>query len=263
MAADRLKDRTAIITGAAAGIGRAIARRFADEGARLLLVDRAAERLAAVERELRDAGRGVAVLAIDISEAGAPNAIVETCLQRWGGLEILVNNAGVGGSRPVAELPEADWRQTIEIDLTAQFLMSKAALPQITLGRNGRIINMASVFGLMGFPTSSSYAAAKAGLIALTRSMAVDYAPRGITVNAIAPGLIVTEMSQRNLDTKPWFRRLMAEATPVPRMGTPDDIAAAAAFLASDDASFINGHTLVVDGGWSIARYQAGLIGES
>ena len=162
----------------------------------------------------------------------------------------------------MAELPEEDWRTTIEVDLTAQFRLAKAALPHLVQSRAGRLINMASVFGLVGFPTSSSYAVAKAGLMALTRSIAIDYAPRGITANAIAPGLIITAMSQRNLDTKPWFKRLMAEATPVPRMGAAEDIAAAAAFLASDDASFVNGHTLVVDGGWSIARYQAGLIGE-
>jgi NAD(P)-dependent dehydrogenase (short-subunit alcohol dehydrogenase family) len=260
MPSERLTDRTAIVTGAAAGIGRAIAHRFAREGASLLMVDRAADRLAAVERELRDMGRPAIGLIIDIAAPEAPETIVGECMQHWGRIDILVNNAGVGGSRPVAELAEGDWRATIEIDLTAQFRLAKAALPHVTQSPHGRIINMASVFGLVGFPTSSSYAVAKAGLIALTRSMAVDYAPRGITVNAIAPGLIITEMSQRNLDTKPWFRRLMAEATPAPHMGAPDDIAGAALFLASDDASFVNGHTLVVDGGWSTARYQAGLI---
>jgi len=197
MTPERLKDRIAILTGAAAGIGRAIAMRFAREGARLLLVDRAAERLSAVEHELRDGGHAVASLALDIVEPTAPDLIVKQCQQRFGRIDILVNNAGIGGSRPVAELPEEDWRTTIEVDLTAQFRMAKAALPHLVQSRAGRIINMASVFGLMGFPTSSSYAVAKAGLMALTRSIAVDYAPRGITANAIAPGLIITEMSQR------------------------------------------------------------------
>jgi 3-oxoacyl-[acyl-carrier protein] reductase len=145
----------------------------------------------------------------------------------------------------------------IDTNLTAVFRLSKRALPALNRDGTGRIINIASVFGLVGFRGSSSYAAAKAGVIALTRSMAVDYAGDRITVNAIAPGLILTEMSQRNLDTKPWFRQVMYDATPIRRMGHPDDIAGAALFLASDDAGFVTGHVLTVDGGWSVARYQA------
>jgi 3-oxoacyl-[acyl-carrier protein] reductase len=249
----RIEGRVAIVTGAANGIGLAIARRFAKEGARLLLVDRAGDKLAEVERELAD----VAALALDLTEKDAPGRVVGACLERFGRLDILVNNAGIGGSKPVADLDEEDWRRMIDVNLTAVFRLSKAALPRISRDGKGRIVNMSSVFGLMGFRGSSNYAAAKAGIVALTRSMAVDYARDGITVNAIAPGFILTEMSKRNLDTKPWFRQVMVDATPIPRMGAPDDIAGAALFLASDDASFVTGQTLAVDGGWSIARYQA------
>jgi meso-butanediol dehydrogenase/(S,S)-butanediol dehydrogenase/diacetyl reductase len=257
MSAGRIAGRVAIVSGAAAGIGLAIARRFAAEGARLLIVDRAAEALAEAERGIGGTGAELAALALDLTEADGPDRVVEACLDRFGRLDVLVNNAGIGGSLPVGELPEEDWRRMIETNLTAVFRMSKRALPALSREGQGRIVNMASVFGLMGFRGSSSYAAAKAGIIALTRSMAVDYAKDNITVNAIAPGLILTQMSKRNLDTKPWFRQVMYDATPIRRMGTPEDIAGAALFLASDDASFVTGHVLTVDGGWSIARYQA------
>ena len=256
MGQGRLHGRVAIVTGAAAGIGLAIARRFAQEGAGLFIVDRAGDGLAEAESALANEA-GVFGLAVDVTDADAPERIVGGCLEHFGKLDILVNNAGIGGSAPVADLPEEDWRRMIEVNLTSLFRMSKQALPKISRDGNGRIINISSVFGLVGFRGSSSYAAAKAGVVALTRSMAVDYAKDGITVNAIAPGFILTAMSKRNLDTKPWFRRVMVDATPVPRYGKPEDIAGAALFLASDDATFVTGQTLAVDGGWSIARYQA------
>lgn len=256
----RLTDRVAIVTGAAAGIGLAIARRFAVEGARLFIVDRAGDRLGFAEREIAGLQAEVVALSLDLTEQDAPDRIIDSCLERFGRLDILVNNAGIGGSRPVGELAEEDWRRMIDTNLTAVFRLSKRALSALSRDGASRIINISSVFGLVGFRGSSSYAAAKAGVIALTRSMAVDYAKDRITVNAIAPGLILTEMSQRNLDTKPWFRQVMYDATPLRRMGQPDDIAGAALFLASDDASFVTGHVLTVDGGWSAARYQADAV---
>jgi meso-butanediol dehydrogenase / (S,S)-butanediol dehydrogenase / diacetyl reductase len=256
----RLTDRVAVVTGAAAGIGLAIARRFAVEGARLFIVDRAGDRLRFAEREISESQADVAALSLDLTEQDAPNRVVDGCLKRFGRLDILVNNAGIGGSQPVGELAEEDWRRMIDTNLTAVFRLSKRALSALSRDGAGRIINISSVFGLVGFRGSSSYAAAKAGVIALTRSMAVDYAKDRITVNAIAPGLILTEMSQRNLDTKPWFRQVMYDATPLRRMGQPDDIAGAALFLASDDASFVTGHVLAVDGGWSVARYQGDAV---
>jgi len=253
-------DRVAVVTGAAAGIGLSIARRFAAEGARLFIVDRAGNRLQFAEREIAKSQAEVAALSLDLTEQDAPDSVVDGCLKRFGRLDILVNNAGIGGSRPVGELAEEDWRRMIDTNLTAVFRLSKRALSALSRDGAGRIINISSVFGLVGFRGSSSYAAAKAGVIALTRSMAVDYAKDRITVNAIAPGLILTEMSQRNLDTKPWFRQVMYDATPLRRMGQPEDIAGAALFLASDDASFVTGHVLAVDGGWSAARYQADAV---
>src|SRR6185369_11084682 len=157
-----------------AGIGLAITHRFAAEGARLLIVDRAGERLEAAVRELAETKAEIAALTLDLTEPDAPERVVALCLSRFGRLDILVNNAGIGGSRPVGELPEEDWRRMIDTNLTAVFRLSKRALPVLSRDGTGRIINIASVFGLVGFRGSSSYAAAKAGIIALTRSMAVD-----------------------------------------------------------------------------------------
>lgn len=253
----RLDGRTAIVTGAGDGIGLAIARRFLDEGARVLAVDRQAAGLEALR-----AGSGgthsLRVLVADVTEADAPQCMVDACAQSFGALDVLVNNAGIGGSQPVAELPDEAWNRMLETNLSAVFRLCRRALPALVASGRGRVINMSSVFGLVGFRGSSSYACAKAGLNALTRSIAVDYAANGVTANAIAPGLILTKMSQSNLDTKPWYRRVMYEATPVRRFGTPEDVASLTVFLASDEAGFVTGQVIAVDGGWSTARVQAG-----
>lgn len=252
----RLEGRVAIVTGAAAGIGRAVARRFAGEGAAVLAVDRNAvgleETVAAIAA---DAGRAVALVE-DVGSAGAAERIVAACLQAFGRLDVLVNNAGIGGSHEVLETSEEEWARMLHINLTSVFRLSKCVVAEVRRQGGGQIINMASVFGTTAFPGASSYSAAKAGVIALTRSMAVDYAPAGVTVNAIAPGLILTDMTRERLVTDARYRALMLEATPLGRPGTPEDVAGAAVFLASADAAFVTGHVLTVDGGWSIGRFQ-------
>ena len=250
-----LEGRAAVVTGAAGAIGKAICQHLLEAGAQVLAVDRAQEGLDELQAQSR-ADR-LSVLVIDLASERAAEEIVTTCLSAFGSIDILVNNAGVGCLIPVAELSDADWEKTLEIDLTANFRLARQALPELNKSGHGRVINMSSVFGSVGFPGSSVYAIAKAGLNALTRSIAVDYAAHGVTANAIAPGLILTPMSQRNLDTKPWYHRVMPQATPIRRLGTPDDVAALTVFLASDAAGFITGQTIAVDGGWSAARFQA------
>lgn len=252
----KLDKRVAIVTGAANGIGLAIARRLHAEGAKVLAVDRNEEALTAAFSAF-DAQGPLRTLAIDVSVAAAAERVLESCLTAFSALDILVNNAGVGGSQAAGVLPDEDWQRMIDINLSSAFRLVRSALPELTKSGHGRVINMSSVFASVGFRGATAYAASKAGLEALTRSLAIDYASNGMTANAIAPGLILTAMSQKNLDTKPWYRQVMFDATPIRRMGTPEDVAGLAAFLASDEAGFITGQVIAVDGGWSTARYQA------
>ncbi len=252
----RLAGRTAIVTGAAAGIGRAIARRFAAEGAAVLAVDRNAAGLERVVAAIAAEGGRTHRRVEDVSEPGAPDRIVAACLQAFGRIDVLVNNAGIGGSHEVLETSEEEWARILDVDLTSVFRLSRAALGAMRRQGSGRIINVASVFGTTAFPGAASYSAAKAGVIALTRSMAVDYAPAGVTVNAIAPGLILTDLTRDRLARDARYRALMLEATPLGRPGTPEDVAGAALFLASGDADFVTGHVLTVDGGWSVGKFR-------
>lgn len=250
-----LANRVAVVTGAAGGIGSGITRHLLAAGAQVLAVDRAEEGLQTLAAQHEN--ERLRTLFVDLTSDNAPGTVMDACREHFGPVEILVNNAGVGFSAPVAELSDADWSRTLDVDLTSSFRLSRESLPELCRSGHGRVINISSVFGLIGFRGSSVYAAAKAGINALTRSMAIDYAKDGVTANSIAPGLILTAMSQHNLDTKPWYHKVMPDATPIRRLGTPDDVAALAVFLASDAASFITGQTIAVDGGWSVARFQA------
>lgn len=245
----------AVVTGAARGIGAATAERLAWEGADVLAVDISdpmpSDRAATTgERP----GRLVA-LAADVADRAAPEAIVADCLAQFGRLDILVNNAGVGGSNPVDETQDADFDRMVSINLSSVFRISRAALAALPRP-GGRIVNVASVFGAVGFPGTSAYAVAKAGVAQLTRQMAADYAPLGILVNAVAPGIIRTPMTERRLAEDPWFREMMVDATPVRRVGTPEDVAGVISFLCSADAGFVAGQVIAVDGGWSTTRYK-------
>ena len=245
------------MTGAASGIGRAIALRFSAEGAALVLGD--------VRREPREGGRPTEELA---AEAGATALFVEADVSRWsdvdrlvgtavdrfGRLDVMVNNAGIAGgySKPLLETTEEDWDAIMAVNLRGVFLCCKRAVAQMLeqepIGEvRGRVVNIASQHGMVGPPGHVAYAASKGGVVNLTRQLAVDYGPRGVLVNAVAPGKILTgSPEQANPETLAYSQ----SRTPFFRLGRPEDVAAAALYLASDDAGYVSGANLLVDGGW-------------
>lgn len=262
----RFGGRTAVVTGAAGGIGRATALRLARDGATVLAVDINEEGLEETASLARAQETMLGTLLADVTLAGAAEDVISQAEAAFGPLRMLVNNAGIGGAHRAEETDDAEFARFLETNLAAVFRFSRAGVRRMRAaihapggGGSGAIVNIASIFGMAGFPGGVSYAAAKAGVIGLTRQMAADYGRAGIRVNAISPGLIETDMTRRRLETSPWFRGLMSEMTPIDRYGRPEDIAGAAAFLCSDDAGFISGQTLVVDGGWLATRYRAGL----
>lgn len=239
---DRFHGKRAVVTGAARGIGAAIAARLTAEGAEVIAAD---------IRPLEDPGVAARALELDVTDMGAAAAIADCA---GGTIDFLINNAGIGGAKTLEETTDQDWERFIATNLTAVFRLCRDLLPVIA-APGGRIVNISSTFGLVGFPGSLAYGVAKAGIAQLTRQCAVDLAPRGILVNAIAPGVIETDMTRERIENHAWYQASVIKTTPVERNGRPEDIAGAAAFLCSQDASFIAGVVLAVDGGWLAGRY--------
>ncbi len=249
MSASRAETRAgaAVVTGGTRGIGLAVAKRLASDGYDVLLTYRGdAETAAAARETLASSGRDIEVMAADVSTADGAGATIETAMQRFGRLDVLVNNAGITRDTLLMRMSDEDWDQVLSTNLKGAFLTSKAAVRPMLRQRSGRIVNMTSVVGQAGNAGQVNYAAAKAGLIGFTKSLAREVGSRGITVNAVAPGFIATRLTEVLPDD---VKATLLERTPLGRFGTPEDVAGAVAFLVGADASFITGHVLTVDGG--------------
>jgi 3-oxoacyl-[acyl-carrier protein] reductase len=241
-----LTGKTALVTGASGGIGGAIARALHGQGASVALSGTRAGPLEALAAEL---GERAYVTPCDLSDAAAVEALPKQAAEAMGGLDILVNNAGVTRDNLFMRMSDEEWEQVIAVNLTASFRLSRAVLRGMMRKRWGRIIGITSIVGVTGNPGQGNYAAAKAGMIGMSKSLSAEVASRGITVNCIAPGFITTAMTDNLSDDQ---KSKLLGAIPAGRMGTPEEIAAAAVYLASEEASYITGQTLHVNGGMAM-----------
>lgn len=243
--------QVAIVTGASSGIGLGCATKLAEAGMAVLGTGRDTQRLSELERAVGDPDR-VATLAVDLTADDAPRRIVDLAVQRWGHVDFLINNAGVGSPKPLHETDDETLDYFLDLMLRAPFRLARDVLPH--LGPGSAIINVTSTFAVVGGLRGGAYSAAKGGLTALTTHIACQYGASGIRCNAVAPGVTVTPMVEKRLQDER-FRKINTEMTPHQRLGRVDDIASTVAFLCSPGGSFINGQTIVVDGGWSSTKY--------
>jgi NAD(P)-dependent dehydrogenase (short-subunit alcohol dehydrogenase family) len=244
----KLRDRIALVTGAASGIGAATARRFAREGATVAINDAKPEGLDAVAGEIRAAGAKALVLPGDVTKKADCERIVQDVTRTFGRLDILINNAGINRDAMAAKMTEEQWDAVLSVNLKGTFLFAQAALPGMRERAWGRVVNTSSI-GSLGNIGQANYAASKAGVIGLTKTLALEYAKYGVTVNAIAPGPVMTAMLA---GVPEGIRERIIAQVPVGRIASPDEIAGVHVFLASDDAAFITGQVIFADGGMSV-----------
>lgn len=242
-----LEGKVAVVTGSARGIGRAIAEVFAQRGANVVITDKNAEMAAATAQEMSDKyGRKISSFPVDVSDSSSVKALFDQVLAEYSRVDILVNNAGTTRDNLIMRMEEPDWDLVLNINLKGVFNCSKAVVRPMMKQRYGRIVNISSVSGLAGQPGQANYSASKAGVIGLTKALARELGSRNITVNAVAPGFIPTDLT-KDLPTE--LKEASLGSIPLGRWGNPEEIAYAVAFLASDQAAYITGHVLSVDGG--------------
>ena len=247
----RLDGKSVVITGAASGIGEAASQLFAEEGAKLVLIDinESGERMT---RQLREKGAEATFLKADISKSVDFNAVIKLAIQNYGRLDVLYNNAGIGMYRPFLETSEEDWERIIAVDLKSVFLGCRHAIPEMIRQGGGIIINTASEIGISGARNYAAYCAAKGGVVQITRALALEFGDKNIRVNCLCPGVTQTKMLEQGINKAQdptARRRYLEQEVPMKRIGKPEEIARGALFLASDESSFMNGSILVIDGG--------------
>ncbi|MDP3974705.1 MAG: SDR family NAD(P)-dependent oxidoreductase [Candidatus Jorgensenbacteria bacterium] len=247
-----LTGKVALVTGARRGMGKADALALAAQGAKVVVSDINAEECEVVAEEIRAKGGEAFALKLDVSDAADVNRAFDSAIAQFGRLDILVNNAGIFAPKPALEMTESEWDRTIDINLKGQFLCAQRAAKEMAKNKWGRIINIASIASGqvgVGIALGAHYTASKGGILGMTETMAIEFAPLGINVNAIGPGAIDTPMISAANMSKEAMAELLA-GIPLKRMGTPEEIAAAVVFLASNEASYVTGATFFVDGGW-------------
>ena len=246
----RLKDKIAIITGAASGIGKATACLFAQHGAKVVVADIDENGANQTVEAIHEAGKEAIYVYTDVTIADNTERMVQETVGTYGKLDILFNNAGIAMRLPVGELQEADWHRCLDVNLTGVYLCAKAVIPEMQKNGGGSIINMSSIYGIVGADVRAAYVASKGGVTNLTRGMALDYAQDNIRVNCLCPGFVETPLVAGVVRTPEGYREL-ADKHPMKRLGQPEEIAYGALYLASDESAFVTGIALPIDGGYT------------